>query len=299
MHIRHFFIIVITFAILSNNYAWANNWDLHGSLGKGTSKHKRYVPPIANPIFNETPYITTEVRIIHQHTEIPGSWVSTGGEINLYAAQFRIALTENLGFLATKDGFANANFKNTLKDEDGFANIAAGFKYAIHSNSDNNSIFTAGLRYEAPTGSLESSNIRLQGKKGGFLNLFFTGSKAFAKLGLQGSFGLNSALDGDHDNSMFHYSATANYEVYPNFFPTFELNGYATTDDGNRTSGDYAGVDILNFGTTDSGHIALASMGVRYLMTDHISLGGNYEFPVTNREDIVDWRTQIDLIISY
>ena len=70
----------------------------------------------------------------------------------------------------------------------------------------------------------------------------------------------NFALDGDHDTSMFHYSATVNYEAYSDLFPTFELNGYITTDDGSRTSGDYAGVDIINFGTTDSGHVALASI---------------------------------------
>ena len=135
--------------------------------------------------------------------------------------------------------------------------------------------------------------------KRGFLNLFFTGSKVLGKLGLQGSLGSNFALDGDHDNSMFHYSATANYEAYTNLFPTFEVNGYTTIDDGDRTSGDYAGVDILNFGTTDSGHVALASMGIRYLITDHVNVGGNYEFPFTDREDIVDWRTQVDLLITY
>src|SRR3546814_6096228 len=32
--------------------------DLNGSLGEG--RHSRYVPPLTNPVFNETPYITTE-----------------------------------------------------------------------------------------------------------------------------------------------------------------------------------------------------------------------------------------------
>src|SRR3546814_8989847 len=42
--------------------------DLNGSLGEG--RHSRYVPPLTNPVFNETPYITTEVRAIRseEHT---------------------------------------------------------------------------------------------------------------------------------------------------------------------------------------------------------------------------------------
>ena len=299
MPARWIFQTIIIYMMLANSYTWANSFDFHGSFGDGSSKHKRYIPSVSNPIFNETPYITTEVRFIHQYTEIPGSWASTGGEINLYAAQFGIALTERLGFIATKDGFANANFKNTLNDEDGFANIAAGLKYAVYSNPDDNSILTTGIRYEAPTGSLESSNIRLQGNKGGFFNIFITGSKALGNLGFQGSFGSNFALDGDHDTSMIHYSANINYEIFPNLFPTFELNGFVTTDDGNRTIGDFAGADIINFGTTDSGHVSLTSMGARYLISDHISIGGTYEFPITNREDIIDWRTNFDLIFTY
>lgn len=40
--------------------------DLNGSLGEG--RHSRYVPPLTNPVFNETPYITTEARGIFSTT---------------------------------------------------------------------------------------------------------------------------------------------------------------------------------------------------------------------------------------
>jgi len=281
------------------NPTWALESDFHGSLGEGPTKHKRYAPPIANPLFNETPYITTELRLIHQYTDIASTFASTGGNINLYAAEVRVALTERLGFIASKDGFANANFKSGLEDDDGFANISLGFKYALHSDAQANSIFTVGVEYEPPTGTLVSSGIRLQGNGSGFVDIFATGSKAFDKFGLQGSFGPNFAVDGDHDSSMFHYSATANYEIFPNLFPTVEFNGYATISNGNRTAGDFEGADILNFGSTDSGNIALISAGVRYVVNDHIRIGGNYEVPVTDRKDYIGWRTHADMIISF
>jgi hypothetical protein len=48
--------------------ATAFDFDPKGSLGEG--KFKRYVPPLAQPYFNETPYITTEARLVYLYNEI-------------------------------------------------------------------------------------------------------------------------------------------------------------------------------------------------------------------------------------
>jgi hypothetical protein len=71
--------------------------DLEGSFGEG--RHSRYVPPLSNPLFNETPYITTEVRAIYFHQEIPDGFVTNGGDIDLVAVELRVALTDRLGFI--------------------------------------------------------------------------------------------------------------------------------------------------------------------------------------------------------
>src|SRR3546814_3497615 len=70
--------------------------DLNGSLGEG--RHSRYVPPLTNPVFNETPYITTEARAIYLYNRLPNDFVTGGGYVNLVALQLRLALTERLGF---------------------------------------------------------------------------------------------------------------------------------------------------------------------------------------------------------
>src|SRR3546814_8694401 len=114
--------------------------DLNGSLGEG--RHSRYVPPLTNPVFNETPYITTEARAIYLYNRLPNDFVTGGGYVNLVALQLRLALTERLGFIATKDGYADAHFDEALDDEDGFSNIAFGFKYAILSDPESESLLT-------------------------------------------------------------------------------------------------------------------------------------------------------------
>lgn len=274
--------------------------DLRGSLGEG--RHSRYVPPLTNPLFNETPYITTEARPIYFHHELPEGFVTDGGNVDLVAVQLRLALTERLGFIATKDGYADFEFDRVLSDESGFANIAFGFKYAIISMPEDETIVTAGLRYEIPIHDLETSGIELQGDGAGFFNPFVTGAVAFGDLGLQASVGANIAVDPDVDTSILHYSLHADYEILPGLFPLVELNGFTPIDHGNRLTGalgDVDGVDVLNFGGDDRSTTVTTGGGFRYRLNDHIQFGAGAETPITDKDDsIFDYRVYLDLVLS-
>ena len=135
----------LAITLLAVSPAWAIDWDLKGSLGEG--KHKRYVPPVSNPLLNETPYITTEARLVFIHhsfpSTTPGLGLPGGGNANSLTLQLRIALTERLGFIANKDGYADVDFNAPGLSDDGFANIAFGFKYALYSNPENETLVTA------------------------------------------------------------------------------------------------------------------------------------------------------------
>src|SRR5215467_14175143 len=69
--------------------ARADFWDaldLDGSLG-AAGGHHRYVPAISNPLFNETPYITTELRPLYLHNDIPSGFITQGGHIDAGAVE--------------------------------------------------------------------------------------------------------------------------------------------------------------------------------------------------------------------
>lgn len=272
--------------------------DLKGSLGEAGG-HKRYVPPLVNPLFNETPYITTEARPLHLHYDLPSQFLTTGGTIDVTALELRVALTDRLGFIASKDGYVVADFDAVLPDDNGFANISLGFKYAVLSKPKEKAILTVGVEYEPPTGSVETAGIDLQEGGDGFIDLFVTGAKAWDKFGLQGSIGYNHAIDGNHDNSMIHYSLHADYELAPGFFPILELNGFTNVSNGTRTVGDFAGLDLINFGTTDAGTVVTLAGGARYRLNEHVQFGIGYEAPITDREDIINWKIAFDLVLTY
>ena len=273
--------------------------DLEGSFGEAGG-HQRYVPPISNPLFNETPYITTEARAIYLHNDIPSSFVTQGGHIDAGAVEARLALTDRLGFIAPKDGYAHLHFNRALHDTTGFENIAFGLKYAVWSNPAAEEILSFGALYEPPIGNLRTSGLVLQGHGGGgFVNLFATGAKAWGPLGIQGDIGTNVAMDGKHDSSMFHYAGHVDYRLIDRLFAVAEINGFTVIDTGNRTAGNFEGVDLVNFGTKDAGTVITAAFGIRYQVTEKILLGAAYERPVTHREDLLGSRIYVDLVLRY
>lgn len=277
--------------------------DLRGSLGVG--RHSRYVPPLTNPVLNETPYITTEARAIYLHQELPDGFVTGGGNIDLVALQARLALTERLAFIATKDGYADIDFDGALPDEDGAANIALGFKYAVFSQPETESILTAGIRYEIPIEDLETAGIELQGAGDGFLNPFISGATTLGNLGIQASAGANIALDQKKDTSFFHYSLHLDYEALPGLFPIVELNGFTAFNNGSGLTGplgDLDGGDLVSFGSDDRDTSVTFGGGLRYRLMDHLQLGVGAETPIVTdveNDNIMDWRIYADLVLTY
>ncbi|MEE8320902.1 MAG: hypothetical protein V3R68_03560 [Gammaproteobacteria bacterium] len=301
------------FAIVNLNHAIALEIDWDGSIGQG--EHK-YIPALSNPLFNETPYITTEVRpiFIHQTMESQNTPIGGGlfgGDINLVAAEVRIALTDNLGIIATKDGYAWIDFDTATNavtdDPEGFANIAFGLKYAFWNNVEDQSILTFGVKYEPPTGGLSIDtalpypfdNVDLNQSGDGFINPFLSGAKRFGKVGVQGSIGANFAIDDDHDSSMVHYTLHTDYAFTENVYPMLEFNGFTIFDHGTRTPVTFDGVDLVNLGcSADCGTVLTVAGGLRIRATDHILLGAGIEKSIA-RDDLLDWRSYFDMIIHF
>ncbi len=302
---------LLTLTLFAGSPAWAIDWDLKGSLGEG--EHKHYVPPVSNPVLNETPFITTEVRPIYMYQSIsddvplPGLGPLGGGSINLVAVQLRIALTDRLGFIATKDGWADVNFKIRPLlnlDDDGFANLAFGFKYALISDPKQGALVTAGLTYEAPTGRLKAGPLWLQGNGDGFINPFITGAESFGKAGIQAMAGAKFALDGDKNVSWFNYSLHLDYEVIDNFFPLVEFNGFVPFNEPDQPPApgfnfNFDGLDLVSIGGTNPQPVLTFAAGGRYRVTDNVLVGVAYEFPLTDDEDILDWRLTADMVVHF
>lgn len=275
--------------------ASASALDLAGSLGEAGLKH--YVSPVSSPLFNETPYITTEARPMWVHQNIPSQFASDGGDIDVLAVQLRVAITDRIGFIATKDGWADIDFDKNVTDENGAVNLAFGFKFAAISDAETNTLLTLGIKYEAPSGDIKTNNIKMQGQGDGLIDLFVSGARTFDRVGVEASLGTQIAMDADKDMSFMHYSLHVDYDVMERVFPLIEFNGYTPIQDGNRTAFAANGMDLVNLGCRNPNTIITFAPGVRVRLTDNVDYGFAFEMPLTDEEDLMDWRVTNDFVI--
>src|SRR5688572_20190245 len=121
------------------------------------------VSPVANPLFFEDPHIRTEIRPIFAYHRIGDDLLDGAGLVGVsegtaryYALQLRWAVTDRLAIIATKDGYIDTDFEDApALSDDGWADIAAGVKYALIRNDEHQFILTPGVKFEIPTGSLD------------------------------------------------------------------------------------------------------------------------------------------------
>jgi hypothetical protein len=267
----------------------------------------RYVPPLTFPYFNESAQIRNELRPIYMYNAIPEDFVSvagfdTSGEVHAVTLQARVAVTDRIAILFTKNGYADVQFDDLLPSDDGGLNFAFGAKYAALSLPESETYLTGGLRYEAPSGDIESGSIELQGGGDGFFDVFVTFESAlWHRLGVQTSSGFHIAVDGDHDATSFHASLHVDYEVVSNLFGVIESNVLTTLAEGDRTDssllGSFEGYDLLSFGSTSAGTVSTLGLGARYRLTRNFLIGFVYELPVTARKDLIDYRIGCDVVL--
>jgi hypothetical protein len=231
----------------------------------------RYVPPLSIPYLNESPQITTELRPIYMYNKQPKSFFRSG-HTNIVSLQLRYAITDRFALLVTKNGWTdfNTSSRSQITSDDGWLNLAFGFKWAWVNDPANNSFFSLGVRYEAPSGDLTSRGLiglpdptappavpptleqvpfklKMQGNGDGFINVFMTGSRLWQNkwrrmqwlgpVGIQSSFGLNHAVDTGENSSFVHGSIHLDYEIFRNAFIVMETNMIANADEGSRTVG--------------------------------------------------------------
>jgi len=251
------------------------------------------ISPVSIPTINEDPRIDTELRPMYMYTSIANSFVTGGGNYSVAAVQLRAAITDRIGFIATKDGYVWLNPDAVVKSGDGFANLAFGFKGALVRDEENAFIATIGFRYEVPSGT----QAVLQGKGDGLLNPFGSVAKGFGDLHTQLYAGPRIAISG-RDSSFFDLGFHLDYRFFDRFYPLVELNWIRVLEGGSRIAIDQEGYDLVDLGASESGgtSVSTIALGFRYRIIDDLDFGVTGEFPWTSREDIFGWRVTTDFI---
>ena len=161
---------------------------------------------MTNHIYFQEPAIRSEVRPIYIHHRIDDGFITGGGDVNVYALQFRYAINDRLALIATKDWYIVIDLHNGCSAT-GWADVALGLKFAAIDDRANHFILTPGFTVEVPLGDEDV----FQGNGDGELNLFVSAAKGFDKLHLTGTAGFRIPFDGDEESTIFHWSAMVDY----------------------------------------------------------------------------------------
>ena len=268
--------------------------------------------PISNPTLFDLALPRSEVHAFFIHHRFPDRVnsaigpVDAGGDLNLFAIQLELAITDRFSLVASKDGYIDLNPDNSFSSDEGFANIAAGAKYAFIYDPAKQLVVSGTATIELPTGD----DGVLQGEGDGLLNLIVSHLKLHQQWQIASAAGVQVPFDNEMSTQGF-VSAHVSYEVSPWFIPLVEVNWLRVLDGGDGSPARFGGIpsiavfegaDVINWGAAaadDSDYVTLA-LGFRSRLCEGIDMGVAYEFPLTDEEEnLTEDRFTVDATFAF
>jgi len=277
-------------------------------------RYEGFTMPVTMPYLFEEPFNTSNVSVHVVHHRFPDDSIIDGGHLTALAIQARVALTDRLGFIATKDGYVWFRpGHRLLRDQQGWFDIAAGFKYVLIDRPEDNLIVSPTLRFDLPTGSSDM----FSGNGDGVAIPGLSWAWGVGDFHVVGNLGGRIPFDGGDESTSFFYNFPLDYAVHPNFVPFVELNGTHWTSSGDGEldirprigtlplsvvqgalgTGRGEGNDVVNLGSegVSGNDIVSMAVGARFPISKHVHTAVSYEFPVTSREDLLEQRASANV----
>lgn len=255
---------------------------------------QQFVAPITAPYFHENSFITSDVRAWYVYHQFDNDGIANGGiggNAQVAAVQVRLALTDRLGFVAYKDGYAW--FDDSAVNDDGWNDIAAGLKYNFFRDVESQLYMSAGLGYQFDFG--DSAVLQDDSE----LRVWLSADKGFDKLHVGGvinyfhATGTESSF-GNSDRISWHLHA--DYYVNEWFSPVVEFNGYHVVDKGTEVV-NFSGADVANLGGGDD--LVTMGVGAEFRIWEQAAIRAAYEFGLTDNSQLFGDRFTLSLTYSF
>lgn len=238
-----------------------------------------FVHPVTSPYFHEDSFVTTDLRGWYAYHSFDDDSLINGGDAQVAALQIRVALTDQIQFVAYKDGYVD--FDSGLVDSHGWNDVAAGLKWNFLQDWDRQFHMAVGAGYELPVGDTDVFQNDQE------LRFWYSVNKGFGRLHLGGTVNYLVSLGGDDDAPLGN-SDTLSWHLHADYYinkyvsPVIEVNGYHVVNRGVE-SVPFSGIDVANFG--GGGDVISMAVGVEARPADSVAVRAAYEFPLTDDDD--------------
>ena len=258
----------------------------------------QFVHPVTSPYFHEDSFVTSDVRAWYLRHSIPTGL--GGGEAHVYAAQLRLALTNEFQFVAYKDGWVDYN-SGLAGGAEGDMDIAAGIKWNFIQDWDQQLHVAVGAGYEIASGE---GNVFQNDDE---WRLWASINKGYDELHLGGTVNLFLADDSSQGLGNSHYltwHVHADYYVCDWFSPVVEFNGYHVLQEGTIGGAaplGFSGVDVANLGGDASEPVITLGIGaeIRPIEEYDIKIRAAYEPAITDKTDLWGSRWTTSVVWSF
>ncbi len=282
------------------------------------ARYDGFVAPMSAPFLFEDPFITTGISAWAIWHDLPERSLFNGGDARAVALQFRVAVTDRLAFVASKDGRISIHGDQALlSTARGYGDLGVGFKYALIDRPDQRFILTPSLRYEWTQGS----RITFGGNGEGVWIPAVSTGWATGDLHFLADLGARLPLDGDEESTPIFYNLHVDYAIREGLAPFVEINGLHYVDDGTGVAmhklstgarlslaavqaavgtGAFEGNDLFNLGSNGvkGNDIVSLAVGTRFALSNRLSLGVAYELPISARKDLLKQRVSMNLLFE-
>lgn len=272
--------------------------------------------PVSNPVYLESAYIQQELSLVALHQRLPNDVntavgrVPLDGDVNAFAVQLQLPLTERLAVVANKSGYIDFNPDSTLDKRGGYSDLAAGVKYGFLQSETLAGAFR--LTYEFPSGSEEV----LQQNGDGHVSPALILTRLEGDLSLTGVLGATLPIDNSEESTLGYAAVSLAKRFTDRLSGLVEVSWFRVLAEGGgeaRFNGqggnllpmvaEFEGGDVINLGASsadDHPDFVSAALGGRYQLSDKVSIGLAYEMPLTPEEySLMDDRLTANLSISF
>lgn len=113
--------------------------------------------------------------------------------------------------------------------------------------------------------------------------------------------GIRVPVDSDLQNRMMYWSNHLDYAVTRKLYALTEINWYNYLSSGNGPLAGVEGGDLFSLGSSNvtGNDIVTQAAGFKYKGASNRELGAAFEFPLTDRKDVIKNRFTLDYIIRY
>lgn len=277
---------------------------------EGEKPFARFIKPVTNPVYFDDARNETYIHVYHAYQRLPNKIetilgrVPLDGDLSLTALRINYAVNERFSIVAAKDGYIDFNPDNTLEDEEGWGDIAAGVKYAFLYNPEQEFILSGKVLVELSQGSRDV----FQGNGHGNAAPSLTFLKGYDKFQFCGMVGGIIPFSSHDESTMMFDSWHVSYNIMDRLFPLIELNHFWVVRQAERKElvasiAKFEGGDVVNLGSQhgmENRHFVSLAAGMRFRAMKNVDVGFAYEFPLTDANaGLMKDRLNFDIVVHF